>query len=194
MIFSLSKLLCGLLTTFSYISHSFADVADVVYSNTKYMNSSLYVSQEQPDFSPKPLLSSAPQNYYLLALFYNPNHISYSNYTIHGLWAQYNVTSYPSWCKNQSLDMNDIQDLVPILNEVWVSGEGSNQHFWNHEWMKHGTCNWNGWKQHTYFANTILTHKYYSDIFPELCASQKPDPDGTACKIKFWKNLTIIDE
>jgi len=100
---------------------------------------------------------------------------------------------YPSWCSNTSFDMHDIQDLVPILNKVWISSETSNQDFWKHEWMKHGTCNWNGWKQHQYFANTILTYTYYSDILPELCASQKPDPDGTACKIQFWKNLTLIE-
>jgi ribonuclease T2 len=69
------------------------------------------------------------------------NHTSDYITTIHGLWIEYNNNTYPEYC-NKSIPFNvsDLQDLVPQLDVAWISYEGNNTAFWEHEFEKHGTC------------------------------------------------------
>lgn len=62
-------------------------------------------------------------------------------FTIHGMWPEYSNNTYPAYC-NKSIPFNVsvLGDLIPRLNIAWVSYEGSNTHFWAHEFEKHGTC------------------------------------------------------
>ncbi len=63
-----------------------------------------------------------------------------SNYTIHGLWVDYQRGGYPQFCKPSSFNKIDLLPLQPDLNQVWPSCNGDNSRLWEHEWKKHGTC------------------------------------------------------
>lgn len=131
-------------------------------------------------------------NYYDFALIWNPiNNNKYNtNYTIHGLWPQYNSKSYPSYCdgySNNTFELSNISGLVPTMNIIWVSTEEKNEDFWSHEWNKHGTCNWNNWTIQQYFSNTILTYMYHLEDLDKLC--DEPEKD---CIVKLDKNLHLL--
>ncbi|XP_062081460.1 ribonuclease 2-like [Humulus lupulus] len=71
-----------------------------------------------------------------------------AEFTIHGLWPDYNDGSWPSCCTNKRFNEKEISTLLGDLEKYWPSlscgspstchgGKGS---FWGHEWEKHGTC------------------------------------------------------
>lgn len=76
------------------------------------------------------------------------------NFTIHGLWPEYNNNTYPSFCNNTKFNPDAIEDLVPLLNTNWPSYEGTNMNFWEHEFHKHATCDPNV-TEHNYFQNAL---------------------------------------
>lgn len=89
------------------------------------------------------------------------------DFSIHGLWPEYNNNSYPSYC-NSSADF-DVTKLKPIMNDLnnyWVSYVGSNQNFWKHEYMKHATC-YPGIDEFDFFDETMKLYLYTntSDFF-----------------------------
>lgn len=91
-----------------------------------------------------------------------------NTYTIHGLWPQESETSWPSYCTRQPFDPSKIQDLLPELEKYWYAYDKHNQHFWKHEWEKHGTCS--GMDEHTYFSTALrLRKKYIKDKTVEHC-------------------------
>jgi ribonuclease T2 len=88
---------------------------------------------------------------------------SYVNsWTLHGIWPQRNDGSWPSFCNNSDpFDRNQIQDLYNQLEVAWYDYQGDGYAFWQHEWIKHGTCAESlstlG-SQHQYFASAIKVH------------------------------------
>ncbi|KAL3724997.1 hypothetical protein ACJRO7_030069 [Eucalyptus globulus] len=71
-----------------------------------------------------------------------------AEFTIHGLWPDYNDGTWPACCSRSGFDEKEISTLVDTLEKYWPSlscgspstchgGKGS---FWAHEWEKHGTC------------------------------------------------------
>nr|XP_027118617.1 ribonuclease 2-like [Coffea arabica] len=73
---------------------------------------------------------------------------SLSEFTIHGLWPDYNDGSWPACCNGPRYDSKEISTLTDVLKKYWPSlscsksstchgGKGT---FWAHEWEKHGTC------------------------------------------------------
>lgn len=71
-----------------------------------------------------------------------------TEFTIHGLWPDYNDGSWPACCTRSNFDEKLISTLHDDLEKYWPSlscgspstchgGKGS---FWAHEWEKHGTC------------------------------------------------------
>ncbi len=82
-----------------------------------------------------------------------------NNFTIHGLWPQYDTTGYPSSCTTEPFNPS-IPDEVGLDTMVtrWpdVKYDVNNPEydsFWEHEWTKHGTCS--GLSQYDYFAAAI---------------------------------------
>ena len=95
--------------------------------------------------------------YYILALFYH----KHSKPSIHGLWPQYDKNNWPEYCKpHETFDINKISDLLDELNKHWWSWNHNNPKFWEHEYLKHGTCGFNS--EHKYFK-TVLDC-YYAHI------------------------------
>ncbi|KAL6953243.1 ribonuclease T2 [Sarracenia purpurea var. burkii] len=93
------------------------------------------------------------------------------DFSIHGLWPNYNDGTYPSNCdRANSFDENEISDLTSRLEEDWPtlacpSGDGLK--FWEHEWDKHGTCSENALDQHSYFQKA-LDLKYKANLLQAL--------------------------
>ncbi|KAI5460089.1 ribonuclease T2-like protein [Mariannaea sp. PMI_226] len=71
-----------------------------------------------------------------------------SSWTIHGLWPDNCDGTYPQNC-DSSRAYTNIGDIVSeflddstldYMNTYWVSNDGDDESFWEHEWGKHGTC------------------------------------------------------
>tara|TARA_B110000285_G_C15120429_1_gene616773 strand:- start:1989 stop:2612 length:624 start_codon:yes stop_codon:yes gene_type:complete len=82
-----------------------------------------------------------------------------NNLTIHGLWPQYSVSDYPSYCTTEPFD-----ETIPLeigwdtMTELWPDvqyneSDPNYDSFWEHEWTKHGTCS--GLSQHDYFEAAL---------------------------------------
>lgn len=93
--------------------------------------------------------------YFILALFPHKKH----TYSIHGLWPQYSKDSWPDYCSNVPFKMDKIVDLLPELKEYWWSYDGKNEHFWKHEFEKHGTCS--NMNEHQYFRTALDCYYKY---------------------------------
>ena len=70
------------------------------------------------------------------------------SWTIHGLWPDYCDGTYPQFC-DKSREYSDIKSIVSkflgnatlsYMDKYWVSQDGDDESFWEHEWDKHGTC------------------------------------------------------
>ena len=74
------------------------------------------------------------------------------------MWPQYNDPStYPECCFDIAFDMNKISPIVDQMNKVWPSYYNGNEHFWTHEFVKHGTCSNSTLDnlEFVYFSNTV---------------------------------------
>lgn len=65
------------------------------------------------------------------------------HFTIHGMWPTLKGTEEPDFCCfDNTFDYDSIKPLLPALNEYWFSyyDVSDSRSFWEHEWLKHGTC------------------------------------------------------
>ncbi|KAL6978931.1 Ribonuclease 2 [Sarracenia purpurea var. burkii] len=93
-----------------------------------------------------------------------------TEFTIHGLWPDYNDGTWPACCTRSSFDIKKIATLHDALEKYWPSlscGSSSTCHggkglFWAHEWEKHGTCSFPAIRdEYEYFSTTLnLYFKY----------------------------------
>ncbi|KMZ60433.1 ribonuclease 2 [Zostera marina] len=94
-------------------------------------------------------------------------------FTIHGLWANYDDGTWPSCCGSTKTDF-EINQVLPLMGEIlkyWPSFScsstslchGKNGLFWAHEWEKHGTCMFPEIKdEYTYFSTTLDLYAKYN--------------------------------
>jgi len=75
-------------------------------------------------------------NYYMLAMqdWCEPG------YQIHGLWPQYNATSWPENCGGPAYEEITNQTLLAEMNAEWANCNQPPSSLWSHEWNKHMTC------------------------------------------------------
>ncbi|KAL3696530.1 hypothetical protein R1sor_010606 [Riccia sorocarpa] len=105
-----------------------------------------------------------------------------SNFSIHGLWPNYDDGTYPQNCDpSDTFDYSQIQDLIPQMNKYWgslscPSSDGTD--FWSHEWEKHGTCS-GGLSQHEYFAKGLALIKSLNLLGSLQNAGVKPSSQAT---------------
>lgn len=109
---------------------------------------------------------------YLLALQKCPHS---SDYTIHGLWIDYNKGGYPEFCRNIKYDENILSPLKSQLDTYWKSCYGShtNSDLWKHEWQKHGTCFNPDITLYDYFNNTLKLYSKYKTKFNQKCHGKR---------------------
>ncbi|KAL5721869.1 ribonuclease T2 [Ranunculus cassubicifolius] len=92
-----------------------------------------------------------------------------NDFTIHGLWTDYNDGTWPACCSGIKFDIKQIKPLLKGLQQYWPTlscNSVSNCHggkglFWAHE-EKHGTCSYPVFKdEYSYFLATLnLYFKY----------------------------------
>lgn len=46
----------------------------------------------------------------------------------------------PGYCKKVTFNESVLEPILPGLQEHWSSVSGNNIIFWQHEWLKHGSC------------------------------------------------------
>lgn len=70
-----------------------------------------------------------------------------NQWSIHGLWPEYNQTNWPQFCDPSRYKDLKPQVLAPfrdLMDKYWYVCESynamENWEFWVHEWQKHGTC------------------------------------------------------
>ncbi|KAL0372466.1 UNVERIFIED_CONTAM: Extracellular ribonuclease LE [Sesamum calycinum] len=82
-----------------------------------------------------------------------------ANFTLHGLWPNYNNGSYPSNCNpNSPYNATKISDLLGRMEVDWPTlscPTNDGTRFWTHEWEKHGTCSESVLDQHSYFEAAL---------------------------------------
>ncbi|XP_058205664.1 ribonuclease 2 [Rhododendron vialii] len=93
-----------------------------------------------------------------------------TEFTIHGLWPDYNDGSWPSCCTRSNFDIKKISTLLDDIQKYWPSlscsspstCHGGKGLFWAHEWEKHGTCSFPVVRdEYEYFFATLnLYFKY----------------------------------
>ena len=99
----------------------------------------------------KEIQNKQQKQFYYLSLLNNNN-----KWHIHGLWPQYEHNKYPSFCnKNENFDYNSIKPILNELNTNWYSDKETNEEFWKHEWLKHGTCMFNNCSEQNYFKTAL---------------------------------------
>ena len=89
-----------------------------------------------------------------------------NEYTLHGLWADPSA-SCTSCSKEQFSENNLSEETLKDMNMYWMScmNGSNNDHFWRHEWSKHGTCS--GMSQEEFFSTAISLYKEYVDLCPK---------------------------
>ncbi|KAK2951323.1 putative Ribonuclease [Blattamonas nauphoetae] len=83
-----------------------------------------------------------------------------NEFTIHGLWANYNASKWPQDCNSSyPFNIKEISDL-PNLKKNWISNINTDESFYKHEWEKHGTCSTDLMPTiRDYFKDTIAAHE-----------------------------------
>lgn len=109
----------------------------------------------------------SPYNYYELAV----QKWCSSDYMIHGLWPQYNSTSYPSDCAVVPYS-KPTGSLLSLMDSYWASCDDS---LWQHEWTKHGSCMHvqNNIDENTFFNMTLAL--FLSNIDSTYHCNNKDD-------------------
>lgn len=100
-------------------------------------------------------------SYYYLSLLKNDK--IKSGYSIHGLWPQYDETSYPQFCKKVDFDINKLSNIENDLLNYWELPEDHDKleiTFWKHEWEKHGSCMACYMTEFEYFSKTLDLYKW----------------------------------
>ncbi|KAL0408698.1 UNVERIFIED_CONTAM: Ribonuclease 1 [Sesamum radiatum] len=113
-----------------------------------------------------------------------------SDFSIHGLWPNYNDGSYPSNCESENqFDPSKISDLSRRMQTDWPSLEcpsSDSLSFWAHEWDKHGTCSQSVLDQHDYFA-TALNLKQQLNLL-QILGDAGIEPNGEAYSLSSIKD------
>ncbi|XP_057950078.1 extracellular ribonuclease LE-like [Malania oleifera] len=87
-----------------------------------------------------------------------------ANFSIHGLWPNFNNGSYPQNCnRNSPFTPSTLTDLTTRMQKSWPTlacPRSNGTKFWTHEWTKHGTCSESVLDQYSYFKAALdLKHK-----------------------------------
>lgn len=100
-------------------------------------------------------------------------------WSIHGLWPQFNQTTWPAYCKNVSFNISTLEPLESQLKQRWFSCDGSPESFWEHEWKKHGSCMFVPTNEFTYFNRTLHLFQNVQPHIGVWCTA------GLQCMIPF---------
>lgn len=98
--------------------------------------------------------------FYYLSLIKDFNNINHDyTFSIHGLWPQNNLDSYPSYCKKVSFSVNNLNTILEDLHRYWYSNQQKDEMFWKHEYEKHGSCMFSDISEFDYFNLALNLYK-----------------------------------
>ena len=86
-------------------------------------------------------------------------------FVIHGLWPQYSPGHWPTFCREQPFVFSRLKSLLPQLRAEWHNYRGPDEKFWEHEWLKHGTCT--GMSEIEYFTKVLELSYKTRDLDPQ---------------------------
>jgi len=96
------------------------------------------------------------------------------NYSIHGLWIDYNKGGYPVYCNmTDKFDIIELNEFKYELDEKWYSCYGKSETLWEHEWDKHGTCFYPKMNLKYYFNKTLELYNQKQDYMKEKCTEKE---------------------
>lgn len=125
-------------------------------------------------------------NFYYLTLIRKDEN---SPWSIHGLWPQTSINSYPTFCKDVEFDVTKLDPIISKLNEYWYSDEEPNENFWKHEWEKHGSCMYNDCDEFEYFNKAI---ELYESIIKNDIIINKYLKTKTESMIPYDREFNLI--
>lgn len=108
------------------------------------------------------------------------------NYTIHGLWPQFNESSWPQYCnKSAKFDYSALNPIMSQIDKWWQTCTEFNhteEWFLQHEWIKHGSCT--PFTEIQYFSTALALYQ----ILPwnATCV-----PDDNQCLLEITSVLSI---
>ena len=97
-----------------------------------------------------------PQDFYYLSLSKEADGF----YSIHGLWPQYSLNSYPTFCRPVNFSVDKLESIMDKLNKYWDSTKDKNKDFWKHEYEKHGSCMFYAMSEFDYFNKIVELYEY----------------------------------
>ena len=139
--------------------------------------------------------------YYVFSLLKEPDDyvadhllcINGGRFGIHGLWPNYTKDSYPVFCdKTAQFDEAALAPIKAQLEKYWHSDSRPDAEFWEHEWLKHGTCTNPMLKEYDYFKKVLeLYDQVKSDTF-RAKVNLADYLDDTECKCELPFNLNFV--
>ena len=128
-----------------------------------------------------------PSKFYFLAL--KKDKIE-DDWSIHGLWPQNSLDSYPVYCKKVVFDINKLNPILDELKKNWYSTETTDEYFWSHEWEKHGSCMFTKMDEIDYFKKALYLYNYVdsNDIIKNYLEKENPKK----CQIPFDSEFNLI--
>lgn len=113
-----------------------------------------------------------------------------SVWSIHGLWPQYSVNSYPKYCRDIPFNYQELQPIIEELNKFWYSDKETNEEFWKHEWEKHGTCMFNNCNEFNYFKKALTL--FVEVVQSNLINNYRQKEYDEEVKIPFDMNFNLL--
>ena len=97
-----------------------------------------------------------------------------NDFTIHGLWPNYNDGTYPQNCDHKNpFNPAALKPLLDRMDSEWPSFAGPDNTFWKHEWDKHGTCAESVFaSEFEYFQTTLGLHEQDDLLVRTRCSWQ----------------------
>lgn len=91
-----------------------------------------------------------------------------TGWEIHGLWPTRNKTHEPLFCnKSSTFNLTRLRPIMADLQKYWTNlyADTSAKDFWEHEWLKHGTCATSisqFCNEYHYFKGTLALHNKFN--------------------------------
>lgn len=125
-------------------------------------------------------------NYYMLAMqdWCEPG------YQIHGLWPQYNATSWPENCGLPAYEEITNETLLVQMNSEWANCGQPQSSLWSHEWNKHMTCIMQQYPG-KYTQNSLF--QLVLDLFINTPVSKYCNFGATDCYACYDLDFKLID-
>lgn len=112
-------------------------------------------------------------------------------WSIHGLWPQTSLDSYPTFCRKVSFDIKKLNTILDDLHYDWYSTVEPDEYFWSHEWEKHGSCMFTEMEELDYFTKALDLYDYVVDN--DIINDYINEETQINCQIPFDLDFNLIE-